>query len=80
MLVCWQKHSREICLYLDINNRGFEFFFLLADIERKKRVKCLIVAKCYIGLGYQFIPKNLTPNKAASPYTLENVWLKNDKL
>ena len=45
----------EICLDLDINNRGFEFFFLLADIERQKRVKCLIVARCYVGLGYQFI-------------------------
>ena len=64
-----------------MDNRGFEFFFLLADIERQKRVKCLLVARCYVGLGYQFIqPKNLTPNKAASPYTLENFWLGNDKL
>ena len=30
-------------------------FFLLADIEREKRVKCLVVARCYVGLGYQFI-------------------------
>ena len=32
-----------------------EFFFLLADIEREKRVKCLIVARCYVGFGYQSI-------------------------
>ena len=45
----------EICIYLDINNRRFEFFFLLADIEREKLVKCLIVVRCYVGLGYQII-------------------------
>ena len=32
-----------------------KFFFLLANIEYEKRVKCLIIAKCYVGLGYQFI-------------------------
>ena len=45
----------EICLYLDINNRGFEFFFLLADIECEKWEKCLIIARCYVRLSYQFI-------------------------
>ena len=63
----------EICLYLDINNRWSEFFSLLADIECKNWVKCLTIARCYVGLGYQFIiSENLTPNKAASPYTLEH--------
>ena len=38
-------------------------------------------SRCYVRFGYQFIIlKNLTPNKAASPYTLENFWLANDKL
>ena len=45
----------KFAFYLDINNRGFEFFFLLADIEREKRVKCLVVARYYVGLGYQII-------------------------
>ena len=34
---------------------GFEFFILLADIEREKRLKCLVVARSYVGLSYQFI-------------------------
>ena len=55
MLLCCGNIFSEICLYLDINKREFEFFFLLADIEREKRVKCLVVARCYVGLGYQFI-------------------------
>ena len=45
----------EICFYLDINNRGFEFLFLLADMECEKWVKSYIIAKFYVGLGYQFI-------------------------
>ena len=45
----------EICLYLDINNRWFEFFFLLGDIECEKWVKCLIIARSYVRFGYQFI-------------------------
>ena len=45
----------EICFHFDINNRGFEFFILLADIEGKKRIKSLIFARCYVGLGYHFI-------------------------
>ena len=64
-----------------MNNRGFESFFLLANIKRAKRVKCLTVAMCYVGLVINSsIPKNLTPNKAASLYTLHNFWLENDKL
>ena len=71
----------KICLYLDINNRGFEFFFLLADIEREKWVKWLVVARCYGGsVVNSSKPKNLTQNKAAPPYTLEHFWLENDRL
>ena len=50
-----RKICSEICLYLDISNTVFEFFFLLADIEREKMVKFLIVARRYVGMGYQFI-------------------------
>ena len=56
-----------ICLYLDINNRGFEFFFLPAGVMFDWVINSSIL-------------KNLTPDKAASPYTLENFWLENDKL
>ena len=45
----------EIYFYLDIYNREFEILFLLADIEREKWVKYLIVARSYVGLGYKFI-------------------------
>ena len=55
MLLCWREIFCEICFYLDINNRGFEFFILLADIKREKRVKCFIITRCYVALGYQFI-------------------------
>ena len=71
----------EICLYLDINNSGFEIFFVFSHIDRERRVKCFIVARCYVELFINSsIPKNLTPNNAVSPYTLEDVWLENDKL
>ena len=79
-LVLAGTFSMKFAFILDINNRGFEFFFWFADIECEKWVKCLIIARCYGGLSYNSsMANNLTPNKAASPYTLENFWLANDK-
>ena len=86
MLLYWrehfsEEHFSEICLYLDINNRGFESFFLLADIESEKRVKCLIVARCYVGLVYQFIDtKEFNSKQGCITIHPRKFWLENDKL
>ena len=74
----------QICYYLDISNEAFELLFLLADVEREKRVKCVIVARCDGGLSYQFIRIKKFNSKQGCitihPYNLENFWLENEKL